>query len=342
MDTGLKNKFNYTATVVFLSIVSLISGIYSIVLSQTGFLVLPITASFLACTFVFEKKHISSLTISVILILTDVCTCFFITHSFSSTFSVVIAILIAVWYKKGYRKSEAVFIVTAITTIMLIVLLVLILVDAYGVNSISSLIDSINIEFAKLKNLVFISLSNAQQANPDMESELLNDEIISELFNLLYESIPALLIIFAFLLTGLTFKIFGGMILRYSSNEQEIMRWRFITTPIFAYFYLTVLILSFIITTEGGLFTRALINLELVFMSVFAYIGYTFTSALLTVRTGRPSQASLLIILAIFAFSSLAFRILAITGAIVVIIHGKLSNNQNSDFIFTNDKSNKK
>ena len=109
---------------------------------------------------------------------------------------------------------------------------------------------------------------------------------------------------------------------------------------LFAYFYALLIIISLFIDSADDVFAMAIINLQMIFMAVFAYIGFTFVSALITVRARRPAYSGLIFAVAVVLCSSVAMRILALVGAFVVIMHGKISGNNSTVTLFDKDKFN--
>jgi hypothetical protein len=91
--------------------------------------------------------------------------------------------------------------------------------------------------------------------------------------------------------------------------------------------------------SADSIISLSILNLELVFMVVYAYIGYMFATAMLTVKTLRPTYSKLVLLFGIIIFSSIALRVLAIVGAIVTIIHGKIESTKGN--LFSQNKFNK-
>ena len=337
MGTDLKSKFKYSTTLVFLSIIALISGLYGILDIYSGLIALPVAAAFLASVFTLEnKKRISSFVVPSILMLAEICVLYSGGFSVTAVFSITAAIIISVWYAKGYRKSEAALIITVLITVFIALLFVISVYNSSGSYAYEDLINRLEEIFENFKSMARESLTSVQQGN-GRKNELLNDEYITELFTLVYRSIPALIAIFAFGICGFCFKIFSAILLRYSDNERKIMSWRFITTPVFAYFYVCLIVSALFIESADSIFAISVMNLQMIFMIVFAYVGYTFSSALITIRSQRPAYSNLLFVAAILIFSSFALRILAIIGAFVTIMHGKISSGS-SNPLFNNDK----
>lgn len=326
MGIIIKPKFKYSVTVIFLSVITLLSGAYGISLSHLGFLSLPITAAFLAAVFVFEnKKRIASYVLPSVLIIIEILSCFFGDISLSAIFSIITALIVAVWFLKGHKKSDAVLIITALIAVLLIVTLVLTLCLDNLITSHADISTWIRAEINNFNQSATTQLS-AKAGASEMQNDMLTEEYLSEIFHLLYQTIPAWGIIFAFALCGITFKIFSHLVIKYSEDEVKIMSWRFMASPIYAYFYVSLLLVSLFIGNTDDLFSITVLNLQLIFMAVFAYIGYTFTSALVAIRSNKPLNSLIWFTVLLILLSSFALRILAIVGAVITILHGRIVN----------------
>ena len=129
---------------------------------------------------------------------------------------------------------------------------------------------------------------------------------------------------FAFVICGLSLKLFSVM-KKYTSDNTREGTWFFATTSLFAYFYIALVILSFLISPVSffGIFVA---NLHSVFMFVYAYVGYKFVSF---ACSSRGMFTKLLLIAAIVFFSGVAVQILSYIGVYLTIVSGRIKGMEN-------------
>ena len=107
-----------------------------------------------------------------------------------------------------------------------------------------------------------------------------------------------------------------------TTGNPRIYEWRFMLTSVFAYFYCAIFLAFVFLSGISATFYLIIANLFAVFMPIFAYFGFGFATALLSLRYTRGFAWSVLIVLLIL-FSALAFVILSFFGVVFVILHNK-------------------
>ena len=141
--------------------------------------------------------------------------------------------------------------------------------------------------------------------------------------------LPSFVAIFAFLLSGISFKVFSSVVSRVDDTPENIYVWRFVTGNVFAYFYIVLALISIFATTDDP-FGIVCVNLYNLFMVVYAYIGFNFAKALISIKKS-PRFANILLILLILFTSGLAFTILSYVGVYFTIARNKALNSNNGN-----------
>ena len=95
----------------------------------------------------------------------------------------------------------------------------------------------------------------------------------------------------------------------------------------FAYFYFALAILSIFKMNMESVLAVSILNLYMIFMFVFAYVGYKFITAMLKSSGKSTFSANATVIVLTLLFSSFALQMLAVAGAFAVIKFAKISPN---------------
>ena len=114
-------------------------------------------------------------------------------------------------------------------------------------------------------------------------------------------------------MVGFTMKIFTAISARLAEDNRHVLCWRFSTTNIFAYFYVALVFISMFTSSGTGVFALTVANLYNIFMIIYAYIGFNFALASLSVKM-KPVVAFLLIIVAVSLLASFAVSLLSMLG----------------------------
>ena len=143
-------------------------------------------------------------------------------------------------------------------------------------------------------------------------------ELLTELFDSQINMIISYIIIAGLLTVGLSFKLFGYILGKWSEQKEEIKTWKFKTSNAVAYFYLILVFASIFIMSSTDILSVVVYNLYNIFLIVYAYVGFNVVKDMLTKKLS-PLFASFIIIGALIAFSSLAIQILAVSGVFYTI-----------------------
>ncbi len=324
MICKISKRYNSGKTVMLFAAMA---ALFGALISAVSVLAVPPTAAFIALLLVFSypEKRGSAL---CAVVSAGICVLAFFIGSiqlFSALTAVIIGLAIGIMYLLGRTKPEAV----ALTAVLIIALSFIALwaysgsvSENYSISSMRAFYSEMYAEFktAFLDAVRENYLNISEPAVVAEELEAFISELSLTLDNMLL-LLPSLAVIAALIISGISFKIFGAFVYKYSDNPVRILKWRFLTSNVFAAAYV-VLALMNIFLTGSGVFVIAAANIYSILNFVYAYVGFNFATALLAVRM-RPSAARLVIILAVLMLSSFAVQVLAIGGVIFTFLCNK-------------------
>ena len=292
-----------------------------------GYFFLPMASAFYAALLVYENnsKRVMSYALPVVMFLINLVLRDFSFYSLEAIAYVAVGLIIYLTCKRDISKGESVFWTTFAITVMLVISAIFLAFETLGSLGMTPLQQFFSNLFLSYKSffvdlLTSITVLDKEGVsffayNPG-EAELIFHEIVILL-------IP-IIILFAFLLSGIAFKIFRCIIVRYSGEESGINSWNFMTSNLVAYFYLIVAILAMFVS-GSGVFGLSLTSLNTVFSAVFAYIGVSFVYSLIVIRGKSSFFAVTLIIIGCIIFSSFAIQLLSFIGVYFNIVTNKIS-----------------
>ena len=322
MQLVLKNTVSYKSTITVLSILTALSGFGCMLV---GYLFLPFAAAFYAALLVYENssKRIASYMVPIgIFVANFLAKGFF---SLEAVAYVVIGVIIYVSSKRGTSKGETAFWTTLTLTVLFFVSAIFLAFDyvgAIGLTSIKQFFSNLFITSKTQCVELLTSLTTADEEGikyfvcTPHEAEALFHEFVILL-------IP-ITILAAFLLSGLTFKIFSATVRRCSGNDSIINLWNFRVSNFIAYFYIAVAILSIFAATDKSAFSYVLITLNTVLSAVFAYIGVTVVYAILRTKGMSAFLATSAIVIVCILFSSFSTQLISFVGVYFNIVANKI------------------
>ncbi len=323
MKYKLDAKFDYKKTLALFAALALLFGAMC---SMLSFFAIPFAAAYIAALIVFSfpKKHGAVITLSVS---AAVCLCaaaFGSVSVYSALVAVVIGISIGLTYVSGRTKTEAVAITAGAVVLLTVILLWILAWLGTGSASFSSLRDFYTDVYSLLKSEIASTL-NEQYESLGSQFSAADIEAAAAQTLLYMDSalklIPSIFVIGALILSGFAFKMFGLTVYKHSAEKSAILAWRFKTSNVFVIFYIIVAI-AYLFVSDGDVLSVSIVNLYSILHFVYAYIGYNFVTALLAGKM-RLGLARLIVIAAIFIFSSFSVQILAVGGVIFTFICNK-------------------
>ncbi len=324
MQLVLKKSSLYKKIITSLSVLTA-SCVFGCIL--LGYIFLPMAAALYAALLIYENKskRVMSYVLPVVMYLVNLVLRDFSFYSLEAVAYVVIGVIIYLCCTKNVSKGETVFWTTLSLSVLLVFSAIFIAFETLGSFGITPLEQFFSNLFLSYKSFFVDTLISVGMVNKEgiyffaynpSEAEMLFHEIVILL-------IP-LLILVAFALSGITFKIFQAVIRKNSGEDCEINSWNFKTSNLIAYFYVAVAILTMFIS-GNGIFEISIVSINTVFSAVFAYIGVSFIYSLLTVKGKSPFFAITLIIVLCLVFSSFAIQLLSFVGVYFNIFSNKVS-----------------
>lgn len=308
-NSELKNK----ATPIILLISSILCGALCFVFGE---ILLPLPIACLAALYTFDNSTNRRLSLIASIIIMIINIAGLLTGLTFSTFgasAITLAFVMYFAFKQKHQKSDAAFYMTimaALFGLVSCVMLAMRISDNYTLDGV--------IEFyTKLSSTLresFISLSLEAYTSAGI---IIDPKLLGEIYDLQMNMIISYLFIAAFLIVGLSFKLFG-FIVKIVSGNKEISSWRFFTTNLYAYFYVVLAIVTMFIKNANSMLGIATFNLYYIFMMIYAYIGFNVINELLSKRL-RRAISTILLVFALLIFSSITIQLLAFVGVIFTI-----------------------
>ena len=319
MRTELKSNLSFNKTLLILSALCILTGLFSILL---GDFVVPVVTAFCAAVFVYEtgRKRVYSFVLPIALVIIN-SVYFLLLGSLSmiwAILSILCAFIIFLAYKSNRSKFDTSLILTGV--ICAFVALSILLAGMIFARELSF---EASISF--YYDLYTVLRDGAAEVIVDIYAELNNTADIgaislADAATMIDSSVGMLisvLVVFGFVIAGVSFKIFSAIISRCSENRAYITTWRFLPPRIYGHFYYILIFAYFFAAYNEGVFTAIIMNLYIIFMWMFAYVGFgEFVTKFMGRK--RPITVLIIFIVAIMLFSSFVLQILAMFGAITV------------------------
>ena len=323
MNIELKYKFNHRITLILLSVVTLFFGAVGFVYRAIGFLTIPIIVALLSMLMCIDKKRILTATVTGILLVAEICVSLYDYFTIITLSSFLISVLLSYYFLKGKDKAECALFSTALLALLIFVGAALYIIGKYDASTLPEIIDSYLSIYEDFKAETIASIYS-MSVNTENTTEVFTTEYLNAFFDAYLNCTVALVCILAFSIVGIAFKLFSALIRKYTVEQDKIVEWRFLPSSVFAYFYFILAILSVISVDTESMLVISIINLYLIFMYVFAYVGYRFINANFK---SKGKNFNFIFLIMIVAFSSIAIQILALIGAYATANHAKISKN---------------
>ena len=269
MNFELKQKINPKLLLTILALCTAFFGAIAIVYRSKGIVMIPLIASFLAVIMCIEKRRTLSITVFLILFMFETYYGMFEYFTIISLSSLVLSIIIALCYLNGVRKSQCALYSTISVVLSLIITLILYLIHEFNDSSISNLLDHFISFYNVIKEKAIIYFDTSIQQS-SFDKDLLSTELLNEMFDAYLNCMIAIVSILAFLIVGITHKLFTSLIRRCEKNTDKINSWDFIPSSVFAYAYFIMAFVALFVSDPEITLSVSLVNLQLIFMFVFA------------------------------------------------------------------------
>ncbi len=242
--------------------------------------------------------------------------------------AVIFGIIIYIMYKFGMSKCDTSILITLLNSFFIFISFIFIafeLTDIYTLKAAFNYYAELY-EFLK-SEFVFRFMQMYSAVSEEAIGILITEEMIAGVFDAFIKTLPSVIMIIAFIFTGISLKVYTAVLRRYHDSSDRIYTWNFSMPTLYAYFYILIYILSLFVKPEGA-FGLTLINLSGLMLFMFAYTGVKFANRFLRDK-GHPKLAVVLPVFGIFVFGSLAIDILSVVGVICTLNESKNSNHFN-------------
>ena len=324
MKTDIKTLFSRNKALIVLSLISVACGVVSCVLGEmllpptvaplAALYFLPLIVAPLAALYLFDtdSKRTFSLIVSAILlginiavILLGYCATLF------APCAIILSAITAYAFLHGQSKADTSYLMTVIFALFSVGACVLLAMMHTG----EWTLEAAKTFYLDLHDSLRQAVIKATEQTPDLGVDV---ELMTSIFDLQVSLLISYFLIGAFAVVGLSMKLFRFIVRKVADNEQPIIEWRFETTNIFAYAYLVLAIASMFVYNPDSVFAVSVLNLYMIFVAVFAYVGFNFVVALLSGSMSRGRAIFTVVALALL-LSSFAIQLLAILGVMFTI-----------------------
>ena len=320
----------YDKKSIILFLLSLVMGVLSVWLSPSlivvSLLPMSISAGLMASYLYNEKENdgIYKFLLPTILIIAD-----WLINDLSSLISiiiVVVAVSIFYAYDKKLSKSEAAMTIALIVAFTIGLTYVIIgSQNELGL----SVKDFYMMQYEKMQEF-YVATTNQMYESlyDDYSIEKLTTEEIIYIIDYSIGLLFSMLFIFGFFATGVSMKIFGKVIER--TEKEAIEKWKFTTSPVYAYFYAIISLVSFFLGEKLSAFNLVVLNLSTIFMMIYAYVGWNASSKLASMRNRSSTFSKVIIIASVICLPGFAIRVLSYIGAFYTVAMSEINNLSNS------------
>ena len=326
MDTNYRERMSFRAVLILLASLACGFSIASILISDFFVAVSSACLTVLLLSERRGKKTFSLISVASIIGLNAI---FLVVAYFTKFFAynvagvqvIFMAAALYLTFKKNVGKGKTVLALFLSCVFFFVLSLWLISASNTGSFSFVSAIEFYKGLILEIKDFVISLLSAPQQLQGDMVAQLLSDEVIAEIADTVIFTLPALFFISAMAVTGLTCKIFTYTVYRTTANAR-IYEWKFVPHSILAYIYSVLFVLYVIFSGRSDAFSLVVVNSTIVLMVLYAYFGFSFVTALLSLRHTRGFSWSIIIVALIIA-PPIALTVLSFFGVAFNVLYSK-------------------
>lgn len=325
-----KEKINIRSALI-LSVVSLVFSLVPIILGPENLFIsilpISISAGILASLVYFECERTSlpKIVTPVAIILMDWIFNGF--YSLTGILLVVSALMIFLVYEQGWSKFESSMAMSIIVAVMIALLFLAIgAKNNQGLTSVEyykSFYEQFKNEYIVQYNEIALPIYEEAGIEPISAEEIIYS------FDYAAALLVSMLFAVGFVLIGIASKTYSFVLKKLGSDSDKLVKWKFLPSTIFAYFYVIV---EFLIMFSGSEFTTynlSIANLSAIFTTIFLYYGFVAVRKLIKERRKRGMPIALTVICAI-AITLVLPRIISYAGVFYCIIGNKIKKMKDS------------
>lgn len=332
MSTDLRYPDKYKSTLIFFVVVSSLLGVSICIFGE---FVMPVAAAFMAVLMLFEKKHLFSIAVPLFTILINL----IIDFAFGGKYSLVgvetaiLAFLIFIMFYFGRSKAECAIVATVFISILTFASFLLEACYHVGEFSWSAVEAYYGDLYDSIKDLLIEQMRTVSElinSNNAGNVVQLGEDAIVAMLDSIVAIIPSLIVVTSFALAGVTFKIFSALVFKHAYDRLPILRWRFRSTSLIAYFYFALVAVGFFAGGATDIAALVINNLYNIFLYVFAYLGVVYIFNILANVRSRGFAIGMIAI-AFVAFGTMAALLFSIVGAFFTIKENGFLNSKGDD-----------
>ena len=315
MIRELKSSHSYLKVMFILSVATLLFGFGYCMLGE---LLLPFAISSLAALFVLEKpnKRFLSYLIPPIPVIVAIVT--YGAFAAITAQYVVYALILALIYRFSKTKATAAFYLTLLIALFFAISLYISGAINAGSFAFEAVVDYYSDFYTALKGKLVESLSSyTVTANDGSVQKPISAEVAASYIENLSKLAVSLIGILAFLIAGISIKLFKAYILNFSKYGILKTFSHFLPSNMAAYIYIVVSILT-IFTGTSDIIDLTILNISQILMLVFAYMGFQYVS-MIGNMSGKKTTVIFGLLAAILLLNTLAIQILSYLGAWITI-----------------------
>ncbi len=320
MEQRLKKSIKPKNFIFVLSALTALLGIGVVFFSDL--LIIPLAAFFALLLWFAPKAKILCALIPFLLLVLS----FFdgVGGIFAIASALSCGLLLWLMYRFRFNKTDTVFAITAFFVFYLLIALFLSvgsITKEYNLQSVMTYLES----FMQTQKESFVDAFSELHITDEkgVNMYLFTEETAEAVFLSVARLSVSFLIISAFVLCGLTCKIFSRMVAYAERDEAYIRAWRFLPPSIAAYFYIALVVLSFFVGSAETVFAIAIQNLIYIFMAVFAYVGLRHL-IFVAAQAKRRGFFLLVVGFLLILLNVSALQILSFLGTYVAVISNRV------------------
>lgn len=326
MSLELRPTKSYGATIALFTFIAALGGL---AFTYVGEYFLPLAAAALAALFLIENPHRRIFSVAAPILFLGVS---LLTEGLFGLLALEIllaALVLAACYRRGADRHDTAFFLTVVFTLFLLITLIFAAWRATGIYTWQSVTEYYLGLYEALKERVVSYLSNTCVAGEEGGDIffLLNPDQAESYFNAALSLLPALVLILAFLLAGLTVKIFVHLVRLHvpEGDETPLLTRAYLTPNLIAYAAAVSILLSFFLQLDASGLTLGVLTAAYLFLVIYGYIGFRTLCAL---GQRRRTFTVLFLLTGLLLFSLYAVRVLAVVGLIANIVENRRGGKQ--------------
>ena len=317
MDIKLKSSLTNKKTLLILSLSSILLGLISVIV---GDILVPLLVAVLAIMFLVDddRRIYVIVTSSVLVIFNIAAVVLKIGFTLFAFESIALAVLLAICFAKKNDKAESSLIMTAVCvafTLINFVMLPMIELNTLDFGMVADyyleMVDTLRITFVETA----VEAYGQILASGGIE---ISESAVTEVYNHQITMAISYIVIICFAVVGIAMNLFTMLYTKIFEDTSPVIYWRFITTSVFAYFYIALMFISVFTSTSGGVLGITVGNLYNIFLIVYAYVGFNQAVAMLLVKV-RPAVATIIVAAVTVVAMSFALQLLAVLGVLYTI-----------------------